>query len=134
MILEIIQFRHLYLHPSSHKDVATTSRNVTIGRHSGAATYLRWKRQTTLQKWHRYNVSLWRLFMRRWNDVVLLTSSDVSIATIWQCQSDVGWRYRSDFETTSVCLLGGSNWNVDVNENWISQKLQIQKHLWSVML
>ena len=51
-----------------------------MGRCSGVAIWLLWKHQATLQKWLRYNVSLWRLYMRCWNDVIFVTTSNVFIA------------------------------------------------------
>ena len=80
MILEIIQFGYLYLFPSRHNDVGRY--NITVRRRSGVITWLRLKRQTTLQNRRRYNFSLRRLFMRRCNDVVFATSSNVSIVTM----------------------------------------------------
>ena len=82
----IIQFRYLYL--------LSLIQNVT--------TSLRRRYPTSLWSCHivametsdevaktTYDVSiwetsLWRLYMRRWNDVVFATSPDVSIATIWR--------------------------------------------------
>ena len=66
--------------------------------------------QMALLKRIRYNVSLWRLFMRRCNDVVFAKSSDVSIATTWRSQNDF-WillihisncRWRTAFHFTSL--------------------------------
>ena len=51
-----------------------------MGRRSGIATWLWWKHQAKLQKRLRYNVSLWRLYMRCWNDVIFVTTSNVFIA------------------------------------------------------
>ena len=77
-----IQFRYLYL--------LSIRQNVTISLRRCYPTSL-WschivamESQMTLQKRRHCNVSLWRLFMRRWNDVVFATSPDVSIATIWR--------------------------------------------------
>ena len=50
------------------------------------------------------NVSLWRLLMRRCNDVVFATPSDASIALY----DDAGWQSRNNVVTTSFCLLGMS--------------------------
>ena len=44
--------------------------------------------------------------MRRCNDVVFATSSDVSITTTWQRQGDIGQRRRNNVLTKSLCLLG----------------------------
>ena len=60
----------------------------------------------TLQKRRRCNVLLRRLLIRCCNDAVFATSSDISIATLWRRQSNVGQRCRNNFVTTSLCLLG----------------------------
>ena len=70
----------------------------------GVLFYLqKFKRRMTLQKRRRYNFSLRNVIMRCCNDVVFATSSDVSIATIWQLQRDVGQPRRND--VVKLCLM-----------------------------
>ena len=78
--------------------------DVAIQRRSDVAIQLRWKHRTMLQKRCHCNVSLRDVIMRRCNDVVFATSSDVSIATKWQLLSDVGERRRNDV-VTLFCLM-----------------------------
>ena len=52
--------------------------------------------------------------MRCCKDVILATSSDVSIATIWKLQSDVRERRRNDVVTTFLFLLE-SKYNNEAN-------------------
>ena len=89
----IKQFRGRNWHCTNPVDTMTSLQrrcDVAIQRRRDVDIYLQWKCQTTLQKRRRCNVTLRDVIMRRCKDVVFVTSSDVSIATIWQLQSDVG--------------------------------------------
>ena len=66
-----------------------TSYNVVVTLPLYVALTLPYSCNGTLQKQRRCNVSLRNVIMRHCNNVVFATSSDISIATIWQLHSDV---------------------------------------------
>ena len=95
-----------------------------MGRHSGVATWLRWRYQSTLQKRRRYNVSLWRLCMRRCNDVICVMLSDVFITCNHMAMSE---RHRLAMPQQRYNDAGVSN-RVETTETKISKKTEVVKN------
>ena len=104
MVLEIIKFRYLYLLPSRHNDVVTTSRNVT-SLSDVALTLL--------------HICDGNVRRRCKNDIVTTSHYDASLRDVAttafllrrptflsQLYGDARATLVSDVVTTSLCLLG----------------------------